>query len=54
MKELNLSDIRIDGGTQARVKLNQDKVKLYAEQLREGNTFPPSIVYHDGSSYAIV
>ena len=51
MKELNLSDIRIDGGTQARVKLNQDKVKLYAEQLREGDTFPASIVYHDGSSY---
>lgn len=51
MKELNLSDIRIDGGTQARLKLNQEKVKQYAEHLRDGETFPPVIVYHDGSDY---
>ncbi len=51
MKELNLSDIRIDGGTQARLELNQGKVKEYAEHLRDGEVFPPVIVYHDGSDY---
>jgi hypothetical protein len=54
MKVLNLLNIRIDGGTQARNKLNQDVVKEYAEHMREGDLFPPLIVYHDGSEYWLV
>jgi hypothetical protein len=54
MKVLNLLNIRIDGGTQARLKLNQDAVKDYAEHMREGAVFPPLIVYHDGSEYWLV
>ena len=51
MKKLNILNIRIDGGTQARLKLDQDVVKNYAEAMREGAEFPPVIVYHDGSDY---
>lgn len=51
MKKLNILNIRIDGGTQARLKLDQDVVKTYAEAMREGDQFPPVIVYHDGSDY---
>ena len=51
MKKLKLSEIRIDGGTQARVELNQDVVKEYAEHMRDGEQFPPIIVFHDGSAY---
>jgi ParB-like chromosome segregation protein Spo0J len=51
MKKLNILNIRIDGGTQARLQLNQDVVKDYAEAMREGAVFPPIIVYHDGSDY---
>lgn len=51
MKKLNILNIRIDGGTQARLKLDQDVVKNYAEAMREGDQFPPVIVYHDGSDY---
>jgi hypothetical protein len=51
MKKLNILNIRIDGGTQARLQLNQDVVKDYAEAMREGAVFPPVIVYHDGSDY---
>lgn len=51
MKTLKLSDIRIDGGTQARVALNQDVVKEYAEHMRDGVEFPAITVFHDGSAY---
>jgi hypothetical protein len=51
VKKLKLSEIRIDGGTQARVSLNQDVVKEYAEHMRDGEKFPPITVFHDGSAY---
>lgn len=51
MKELKVSDIRIDGGTQIRKQLSQDKVSEYAEQMNDGEVFPPIIVFFDGSSY---
>jgi hypothetical protein len=51
MKELKVSDIRIDGGTQVREKLNQDRVNSYAEQMNDGAVFPPITVFFDGSSY---
>jgi hypothetical protein len=51
MKTLNLLNIRIDGGTQARVKLNQEVVGQYAEKMREGEIFPPVTVFFDGSDY---
>ena len=51
MKKLNLLTIKIDGGTQARVALNQDVVKEYAESMREGDVFPPITVFFDGSDY---
>jgi hypothetical protein len=51
LKELKVSDIRIDGGTQIRKQLNQNKVSEYAEQMTDGETFPPIIVFFDGSSY---
>jgi hypothetical protein len=51
MKVLNIANIRIDGGTQARVALNQDVVKDYAEKMRDGEKFPEIIVFFDGSDY---
>lgn len=51
MKELKVSDIRIDGGTQIRERLNSDKVNEYAEQMDDGVVFPPITVFFDGSSY---
>lgn len=46
---LNLNDIRIDGGTQSRVELNQETVAEYAEAYRAGASFPPVIVFYDGA-----
>lgn len=51
MKKIKLSDIRLDGGTQARVALNQEVVSEYAEHMREGAEFPAITVFFDGSAY---
>jgi len=51
MKKIDISAIRTDGGTQARLKLNHDVVKEYAECMKDGQKFPPVTVFHDGSEY---
>jgi transposase len=54
VKTLNLLNIRIDGGTQAREELNQEAVADYAEKMRDGEVFPPVSVFFDGSEYWLV
>jgi hypothetical protein len=51
MKKLNILNIKTDGGTQGRLKLDQSMVKDYAEKMRDGIVFPPITVFHDGSEY---
>lgn len=46
-----LSKIRIDGGTQARVELNQETVAEYAEAYRSGAAMPPVVLFYDGTTY---
>lgn len=50
-KNLKLSEIRIDGQTQVRVQLNQEKVKEYADQMKDGTVFDPMEVTFDGSTH---
>jgi len=51
MKKIDISAIRTDGGTQARLKLDYDVVKEYAECMKDGDKFPPVTVFYDGSEY---
>lgn len=51
MKRLNLGVIRLDGETQARVALDSQQVAEYAEAMRDGDKFPPIVVFNDGSDY---
>lgn len=51
MKKLNLDAIRLDGDTQPRESLDEDRVDLYAENMKDGDKFPPITVHHDGSNY---
>ena len=46
---INLKSIRIDGGTQARVAINEDVVASYAEAMTEGATLPPVVIFRDGT-----
>ena len=51
LQELPLEKINIFGGTQTRVKTNDDAVESYAEEMLRGTVFPPISVYFDGSTY---
>lgn len=49
--KIKLSEIRIDGGTQGRVELDQATVDDYAEAYAAGVRLPDVSVFHDGSAY---
>jgi len=51
LKTLNLAVLRLDGQTQARLALSQDKVKEYAALMADGEEFRPVDVFFDGSDY---
>ena len=53
-KSIQLSAIRIDGGTQSREALNQATVAEYAEAMTEGVTFPHITLFFDGSNHWLV
>lgn len=46
-----IARLRRDGGTQPRAMLDPATVEVYAEGVREGSTFPPVIVFHDGTHH---
>jgi FtsZ-binding cell division protein ZapB len=50
-KTLPMDVIRIDGGTQARTKIHDDVVERYAENMRDGDEFPPAVAIFDGKNY---
>ena len=48
---IELSKIRIDGGTQPRAELNQATVDEYAEAIKTGAQLPPVTLFYDGTHY---
>lgn len=48
---LNIADIRVNGGTQSRAGINRETVAEYAEAMQGGAVFPPLVIFHDGASY---
>lgn len=51
IKNVTLDSVRINGGTQSRVELNQSTISEYAESIRLGSNFPPVVVFFDGSNF---
>lgn len=49
--KLKLSQIRVDGGTQARVRMCSETVAEYASKMSDGVVMPPIEVFHDGKEY---
>jgi len=49
--ELALDRIDIQGGTQARVRTNEDAIESYSEEMNQGAVFPPIVVYFDGTTH---
>ena len=48
---VSLSSIRTDGDTQSRAAVSGETVAEYADAMRDGATFPPITLFHDGSNY---
>ena len=51
VKSLNIKNISVDQGTQARVKISEETVSEYADAMQAGAQFPPVTVFHDGTDY---
>lgn len=51
LKDLPLDAIRLDGGTQPRVRIDPETVREYAERMKAGDHFPPVTVYFDGADH---
>lgn len=51
MKTLQIDQLRVDGGTQSRASLSQETVAEYAAAMVDGATFPPVVVYYDGTDH---
>lgn len=51
LQEVPLEKINIYGGTQTRLKTNDDAIESYAEEMMRGTVFPPIDVYFDGATY---
>lgn len=49
--QLDLNQIRLDGGMQPRAELLLEVIDDYAEQMRHDTEFPPVTVYFDGKAY---
>jgi len=50
-KQINIDEIRIDGGTQMRTVVDQDWVYHIVERMKLDNVFPPVELVFDGVSY---
>lgn len=48
---LEIRNIRTDGGTQPRAGLDDKTVADYGQEIQDGAKFPPVVVFHDGSHY---
>lgn len=54
MKKIKLDELRIDGGTQSRVVIDQPTVYNYLEHMKEGDEFPKMFAFFDGATYWLV
>ena len=54
MRKVKLDDIRIDGGTQGRLVIDQKLMYSYLECMKEGDQFPRMFTVFDGATYWLV
>jgi hypothetical protein len=51
MSAIPIAAVRINADCQSRVNLDITTVEEYAYRMKEGATFPPIVVFHDGSNH---
>lgn len=47
-EQIHVHQIVRDGGTQSRAALDENVIRDYAEAMRDGDLFPPILVFYDG------
>lgn len=50
-RKITLDQIDIHGGTQTRVKTNEEAIESYAEEMNNGTVFPPITLFFDGATH---
>lgn len=53
-RKIRLCDIRADGDTQPRARMDNLTISEYAEEVKAKRKFPPLEVYYDGATYWLV
>jgi len=48
---ISLSKIVTNAGTQSRAKIDENVIAEYADKMKDGEVFPPVVVFHDGLEY---
>lgn len=51
IQDLPLEAINVYGGTQTRVKTDDEAIESYRDEMERGAVFPPITVFYDGSTY---
>ncbi|MGF1603662.1 MAG: streptomycin biosynthesis regulator [Thermosynechococcaceae cyanobacterium] len=51
VEQIAIVDIRMDGGTQPRARLDDETIDAYVQGLKEGAIYPPVTIYYDGTDY---
>lgn len=51
LQDISLDQIDVHGGTQTRVKTDNDAIASYADEMAHGTEFPPITVFFDGTTY---
>jgi hypothetical protein len=51
LKGLPLDLLKIDGGTQSRLKIDEEYIDEIYENMKEGRLYPPVTVFFDGKEY---
>lgn len=51
LPEIEIRNLRTDGGTQPRAQMHLFTVAEYAEAMRGGAVFPPVVAFYDGTHY---
>lgn len=51
VEDIKLGDIRKDGGTQPRARLDEETINTYTQCILDGDQFPPVKLFYDGESY---
>ena len=52
-KKINIAAVKLDPRTQVRMSVNDERVELYADNMKDGEAFPPIVVFQVEGEYVL-